>query len=239
MSLQFNSHATSQDLVSEVLKICGATTSVYPVVDITRRINSALDRFSYLATVASGTWQFDASDYTDLPIGTANIVSAQQDYSFASDVLTVEKVMVKDSGGLWHELEAVDISDKNEADHIWTLPTGNSGVPTRYETFASSLLLDPIPNYNSTGGLKVVFRRAITHFASTATTDTAGIPSIFDMYLCRYAALPFLIEKSLPQTSGIAQQIQIDEQAIKDFFSFRSHTKDTKPSLRPNIEDTK
>jgi len=188
----------------------------------------------YLALSNDGQWLFDDLNQTNLPIGVANLVSGQYDYEFADEVLVVQKVLAKDSVGTWTELRPYGFED-DELDNLWKLTSGNSGSPVRYQKLAHSILLDPVPNYNSTGGLKVVFKRNAPRFASTDTTTDPGIPSIFHVYLARYASLPFLIEKNLPQANGVASLIQQDEQAIKDYFSVRS--KDIRGKLKPVVED--
>ena len=232
--MDFSNSTTEDGVIQEINRICGATDNTYSLKAKTARVNGALDRFMYLALSNDGQWLFDDLNQTDLPVGVANLVSGQYDYEFADEVLVVQKVLAKDSAGTWTELIPYDFED-DELDDLWKLTSGNSGSPTRYQKFAHSILLDPIPNYASTGGLKVVFKRNAPRFASTDTTTDPGIPSIFHVYLARYASLPFLIEKNLPQANGVASLIQQDEQAIKDYFSVRS--KDIKGKLKPKVED--
>jgi len=52
-----------------------------------------------------------------------------------------------------------------------------------------------------------------------------GIPAIHHKYLCRYASLPYLIEKKLPQLNSVAAQIMKDEAAIESFFSQRDESR--------------
>ena len=223
MSLVFNSDADGQDLVSEVLRICNTDTNSYPLKDITRRANAALDHFAYLAFMANGLWEFDDLNNTsDIPVGVTDLVSGQYDYSFATDVLLPEKVFCKDSSGLWQELLPVDITNsKDTSKNLWTLPSGNTGSPTAYDKISNSLLLDPVPNYNSSGGLKVVFQRGPSYFVSTDTTKKPGIPSIFHMYLARYTALPFLIDNTKGNKNDVADLITVDEIAIQNFYAAR------------------
>jgi len=223
----FSNSTTLEGVIQEIDRICGSTDNTYSLKAKTARVNIALDRFFSIALEEDADWQFDDTNNTDFPIGVANLVSGQQDYSFASELLMVTKVLVKDSAGNWLELLPVD-QDQKASRNIWTLPTGNSGIPFRYDLFANSILLDPIPNYNSTNGLKVVFARNGSKFVSTDTTKAPGIPSLFHPYLCQYASLPFLIEKKLPQKNDVAQQIQIGEESIKDFMANRNKTKRTK-----------
>lgn len=227
--MQFSNSTTEDAIVQEIDRICGTTSTTYTVKAKTARVNQALDRFFTLALQEDGDWQFDDTNQTDLPIGVTNLVSGQQDYSFASELLVVTKVLAKDSNGIWNTLTLLDQQESTfPAKNVWELPTGNTGAPLRYDIFANSLLLDPIPDYNSTGGLKVVFKRNASKFVSTDTTKEPGIPSLFHPYLCRYASLPFLIEKELDYAKSVAQQIAIDEEAIKDFFANRNKTKKTK-----------
>lgn len=221
--MQFNTNADQQDLISEITRICGASTTDYPLKDRARRVNMGLDRFIYLALTSDGTWQFDDSNNTtDLPIGTTNLISGQQDYAFASDVLVVDKVLAKDPTGIWTDLELTDLKEiagKN------IFGTTIAGTPTKYDVFANSVFLDNVPNYNSTSGLKVVFQRGPSYFASTDTTKIPGIPAIFHGFLARFASLPFLIEKGKAHKSDIASQIQLDEIAIKNFYGQRNKGK--------------
>jgi hypothetical protein len=232
--MQFNSNADDQDIVSEVLRIADTSTNSYPLNDITRRCNTALDRFWFLALTSNGLWQVDdLNNSSNLPVGTTNVVSGQYDYSLASDVLLIEKVLCKDSGGTWQELTPVDVTDsRQEAKNIWTRPSSNSGSPTRYDLVANSLLLDPVPNYNSTNGLKVVFQRGPSYFDTDDNTKTPGIPIIFHTYIARYAALQFLIEKKLPAAGSIASLVAEDEKAIGEWYAFRNKATRTRLTVR-------
>lgn len=225
--MEFSNTTTEGGLIQEVDRICGSTNNNFSLKAKTARINMALDRFVTVALTEDEDWNFEDTNYTDLPIGVADLVSGQQDYSFASDVLVVTKILVKDSSGLWVPLTEVKPNQPGARD-IFEQPTGNSGVPTEYMIIGNSIFLTAIPNYNSTGGLKVFFKRNVSKFVSTDTTKEPGIPSIFHPYLCREASMPFLIEKKLPQQAGVAAQIIIDEDAIKTFIASRNKARPTK-----------
>jgi hypothetical protein len=55
----------------------------------------------------------------------------------------------------------------------------------------------------------------------TKVNKEPGIPVIHHEYLAKVAALPFLIEKKLPQMGAIAQLIAKDEQQIMDYWANR------------------
>lgn len=225
--MYFSASSTEDGLIQEVDRLCGSTDNTYSLKAKTSRINNALDRFVTLALQADGEWQFDDYNQTDLPIATTNLISGQYDYEFASELLSVTKILVADSSGNFSELRQVDQYD-DSARNIAEQPSGNSGIPNKYDVVSNSIFLDPVPNYSYTAGLKVWFKRNAVRFVSTDTNTEPGIPSIFHPYLCRYAALPFLIEKRLPQRNDVAAMIASDEVAIADFMANRDKTRTTR-----------
>ncbi len=185
--------------------------------------------------MADNKWQADDSGASDLPIATTSLSSGQQDYSFDSDVLVVNKVLVKDSPGNWHEIYPIDMTESQTsalAGNIIELPTNDVGAPRAYDKVGNSILLTPIPNYNSSGGLKVFFGRNYTKFVSTDTTATPGIPSIFHSYLALYAAYPFLRDKSKPNVREVLSEVLRFEEAIIDFYSIREKDVPTRLTVR-------
>lgn len=174
---------------------------------------------------ADGRWQIDDNNYTDLPIAVTNIVSGQQDYSLDDAAMEIEAVFMKNaSSGIWQEIRPVDISGRNSdwpANNIWLLPTSDAGIPTGYDKVGRTLFFSAIPNYNSTGGLKVVFKRGPSYFVSTDTTKSPGVPVIFQNYIYRYAAWLYLVDKNPSKADRLYQTVLRDENAITDFFAHR------------------
>lgn len=234
----FNSHATAQDIVSEVLKICGATVNTYPLVDITRRVNMALDRFYTLAFESDGRWAFDDFGNAAPALETQNLVSGTEKYSldaFTSEIINVLRIEILDSAG--NKVLLLPFNDNEIGNQALTAFMSTSGQPTYYRKFGDWIYLYPKPNYNSTGGLSLYFERPATRMASTDTTKVPGTPTIFHPYLCRYASLPFLIEKNLPQAADIASMIAIDEDSITTYFSRRD--KDVPTKIRTTHRDSR
>lgn len=233
--MQFNSGTTTNSIVARINRTTGTTNVTHPLADKASDCNEALDRFWTLALPADGKWQLDDTNNTDLPIGTTNLTSSQQDYSLASDVMEIEKVFVKDSSGNWLEVQPVDITGTKSdihAQNIWQLPSSNSGIPTHYDKVGASIFLDPIPNYSSTGGLKVVFKRGPSYFSSSDTTKQPGIPVIFHNFIHRYASWLFLADKNPRKGDVLIPQIQRDEMAIVEFFAHRDKNEPLKISVR-------
>lgn len=239
--MQFNGHSSSQDCVSEILKICGATTSTYSLNDITRRFNAALDDYFALALKADKRWQFDDLNESAAPIVTQNIASGTNAYdltafSGTADKLDITKLEILDSAGNQLTLDPETIDDLTDSfGKLYS--TSVTGTPTNYLKLGKFIYLRPTPNYNSSNGLKGFANRAALYMASNDTTKVPGVPVIHHTYLCRKAALPFLIEKNLPQAPGVLVEITKDEKAILDYYGNRNEDMDSR--LTPRRESNR
>ncbi len=189
-------------VIDEINDICATDDVTYPIEAKTRRVNQALDEFVSIALMYDPTWSFDDLNNNDLPIGTTDLFNGQQDYLFAEDFLVVRSVFAKDQDGVYHELE-----QETDPENTLLVPAGNYGVPTKYRIIGGSILLDFIPNYDSTDGLKVFFGRGAYYMAIDDQSRALGIPLIFHEWVCQRASLPYLIQNRLPNKNDITALI--------------------------------
>lgn len=209
------------DLIDDNVK----TNSVsYTTADKTRDINIALDRVFALIFQVGGTWQFDDSNHTDYPIITTNIVSGQRDYPFTTDeqgnlILDIYKVMVADEDGLFREITPVD--QQSYAPSNYTDGLNTQGQPNSYDKTANGIFVDPIPNYNSTGGLKVFINREGSYFTTSDTTKKAGFAGLFHEYLALRPSYQYAFRNSLANTSVLKSEMLEMENAIMDYYKAR------------------
>ena len=52
-------------------------------------VNNALESLIGKIINADGVWQYDDTNYSDLPIGTGTLVNGQESYSFADEYLDI------------------------------------------------------------------------------------------------------------------------------------------------------
>ncbi len=220
--MQFSESTNKTGLYELFQDLTETNSTSYTAYKFARDANSALARYMFLAIKSSQKWQVDDTNYTDYPIITINLVSGQQDYPFTADasdnqVLTIDRVECKDSGGNWHKLVVYDEMEESGA-----ISQTNSGTPNSYHQTANGIFLKDIPNYNSTSGLKVYFKRAPSYFVGTDTTKEPGIPEIFHEYLVYRPAYLYAV-KNLPTLApgylAIVQRIEAD---IGDFYFLRN-----------------
>lgn len=198
--------------------ISGNTNRLY---QFTARLNRAQDRLVYLAITADGRWQYDDTNYTDYPIATTDLVSNQRDYPFSIEHLEIEKVLIKDSAGNWTVLLPIDQNDDHARSYIEN-NSGNVGMPRYYDKMANSIFFDVTPNYSSTGGIKVYFKRGASLFVYTDTTKAPGFASIFHGYLADHASTFYGLDKGMVNAKNWYTDLLTQEEAIVDFFSKRS-----------------
>lgn len=226
------------DLIDDNVK---SNSISYTTADKTRDINIALDKVFSIIFEVGGTWQFDDTNHTDYAIITTNLVSGQRDYPFTTDengnlILEVLKVLVADEQGNFREVTPVDVpAGTAPSNHFDGLNTG--GQPNTYDKLGNGILLDPIPNYNRTGGLKVYISREGSYFATTDTTKKAGFAGIFHEYLALRPAYQYAFRNSLPNKNDLKNEMLEMENAIREYYKARE--KDVVKTLKTKRNNSK
>lgn len=215
---------TISDINQEVRDLCDADTTSYPAATLLRRVNSALEEEVGKIIMIDGFWQFDDTNYTDLPIGTGTLIAAQSSYSFASEYLTLLKAKVKDANGNWHILIPIDQAEDSEAleDRLTV-----DGLPTHYDKVGDSIKLFPAPAAASvtlTNGLKVEFQRTASIFTSAEVstgTKVPGIASPYHMLICYKAALPYCMAYKKDRVALYEKKVMDLEKDMLDYYGRR------------------
>jgi hypothetical protein len=197
--------------------ISGNTNRLY---DFTARLNRAYDKVSGMIMSADGKWEWDDTNYTDLPIGNTDLILGQQDYTLDVEYISVSKVIVYDTAGNKHVLQPIDRNDPGA--RVYLEDINSTGQPIWYDKIGVSLRLYPTPNYDYTEGLEVYFQRKPSYFAYTDTTKPPGLPSIFHRLLVLEACLDYAISKQMPQKNDLAVVVKEMEDGIVDFYSKRA-----------------
>jgi len=239
--MDFSNTTTNDGIVQDVDFLVNSNRATFPLTSIASSANRASDEVVSIILGCDGRWQYDDTNYTDLPIGVTNLVANQQDYSFDPEQIDVTRVEVKDPNGSWLFLTPMDQKDLNPTSYA-QLPTGGlggssvngynysltdfmsvAGTPIYYDKIANSIFLYPKPSYNSTGGLKVYFQRKPSYFASTDTTKQPGFAKHLHRIISFKVAYDYAVAKLLApnKIQSLSFEIQKMTQAIKDFYSSR------------------
>src|SRR3990167_9521881 len=169
-----------------------------------------------------------------MPGGTIALVGEEGGYGIsAATVLNLLKVACKDSNGNYRVLEAVDLDDPRAKDVLEL--RGDSGTPVRYVKNGNSIILDPIPSYASSTGLRLFFQRNTVPFTTSDTTAVPGFAKPFHDVLAMGAAYDYLSKEGSPRAAGMFALIERMKADIIEFYSARSE--DQRPRMRLRNED--
>ncbi len=105
-----------------------------------------------------------------------------------------------------------------------TIPTGITADTVVYYVIASGLTADAFKVSTLIGGstIDVTNAQTTSNHKFLKVSRTPGIPTIHHDYLARKGALNFLINKNLKNVGSVAQQVAMDEKAIKEYFGRRN-----------------
>ena len=213
------------------LGITGISGDSNKLKEFTRYANRANRKIWHWIFTSQGIWQYDDSNETGQPEGTASLVDSTAIYALPTGTLTVRRVEIKDSDGNWFELDQIAESDIPEA-----IPEYDSsdGQPNQYRLIGDEIQLFPAPDYASTDGLKVYFDRTSTDFANSDTTQTPGFATPYHDLVAIGASLEWLKSKRPDaNTIGLLREDWLrGEQEVIEFYSQRN--KDTKTVIRPS-----
>ena len=220
--MQFQSESNNQDIVSEIDALCDSTSTSYPINSKTRRVNAALESIVAMILNADGTWDYDDTNHTNLPIGTGDLVADQQSYSFASEYLEIKTIKVKDSNSNWHVLKPIDQSTL--VDTAIEELYDQSGMPEYYDKLGDTIKLYPAPSSTDvtlTAGFKVEFARTVDLFVPTDTTQEPGLPSPYHVTLAYMAAIPYCMIYKKDRVVAYQRKVDMDLNELIKFYSRR------------------
>jgi len=173
---------------------------------------------------AYGGWQYDDSNYTDLPIATTALVSGTGVYAMPTGTLTVRGIEVLDEGNVWTKLEP--ITDEQIRDRIAEGEfMKEDGSPRYYKLINETIKLYPAPDYSQNASLKVYYDRGSVNFANTDTTKTPGFVSEFHDVIPLGASITYWMSK--PQGNDAYNKLSVEYQRImenlKKYYSQKFH----------------
>jgi hypothetical protein len=230
--MQFNSHPSNFDIVSDIDFWAGSDSDSYPIAAKTRNANLSYDHVVTLILQADGRWEWDDTNATDLPIATATLTSGQQDYGIDTDHLKILRVAIKDAQGRYYYLDPLD----DRAIGSGELMDRDDGRPTAYKKVGNSIILDRAPTYTATAGIKVYFQRNVSYFTTADEAKTPGFAEPYHRLLSLGAAADYCAVNDLDKRyEKIKDKIRDLEASLIAFYSQRS--RDERPRLAVRKED--
>jgi len=177
----FNDETNNTGLIQDCESLLGMTDTDISgdttlLKTFTRFINVWYRRVNSWIWESTGTWEYDDSNWDDLPIATTTIVDDQQDYELSSIAQKIDRVEVLDSAGNYQLITPIDKSEIKSSSMSEFYET--AGMPRYYDLVGRSILLYPKPDTSkvtAAKGLKVYFTRDIKEFAYKEGTADATL----------------------------------------------------------------
>lgn len=211
------------NICNKIWRSTGTNSTNYTAANIAIDVNIAQDEV-WAEALKNNGWNVDDFNQTDYPIITTNLVSGQRSYAFTTDgssnrILDIYKVQVKDSSGVYQDIELVD----QQADCPSTMTDGQNltGTPTSYDLTGNGIFLDLIPSYNSTNGIRIFIDREPTYFVSSDTTKVSGIDPLCHDFLYLKPAYEYARDKNLPQAEKLFRDLQVSMAKVKERYGTR------------------
>lgn len=229
---------TIADLNQEIRDLCDADTTSYTAATLLRRVNNALETLVGKIINSDGNWQYDDTNYTDLPVGTGNLVSGQSSYSFSSEYLDILEVMILTTGGIYQRITPFDPSELGQSFDEWVgsaTGTPPDGFPQYYDKVGDSIRLDRSPTATHatlTNGFKVRFKRTADLFTSaqvTTGTKVPGIASPYHQLIAYMAAIPYCMTYKKDRVALYEKKVDEMTRDMLEFYTRRA--KDERPVL--------
>lgn len=221
------------DIFAEARDLADATITSCTNATLLRRVNLAAEDLTAQIIGADGFWQFDDTNFTDLPIGVTTMVDGQHDYAFTAAHLNVLRMEILLADGItWQKIYPIDISQIHGAVEQYK---NVSGIPIKYDKQGGSVFLYPAPKAGSVtliGGLKIYFQRTSYQFTSgdlATGTIQPGFASPFHLLLSYKAILPYAQKYKKDRVPMIMSYIQANEVKMLTFYSKR--VKDEKQKI--------
>jgi hypothetical protein len=226
-------------IVQQVRSFMRVDSNQWPTSKIVNSVNNYLDRVAGYAIGADSRFQWDDTNHTKLPIGTTNLVASQTDYSFLTDeqgnrILTLTRIDVKNSDGVWTQLTPIDQKEINIA---LDEASRTASLPTHYDKIADNIIrLYPTPETSVTAGIKFYFQRTPSYFTATDTTKEPGVAPVLHRGFVMAGAFDGALTLGLPNLQPLSIEMQKEEQFMKDYFTNRNN--DSVLIMKPVINNS-
>lgn len=222
MSIVFS--ATNAGIVEQSRSFAGVDSTQWPTQKIVNSANNWHDFVTGYAIGADKRFQWDDSNHTKLPEGTADLTINVSDYSFLTDeqgnpivTLTGVSLLV---GSYYQPLISVD---RNDANYDVATFGFVSGTPSRYDKIADNIVrLDTKPPATVTAGLKFYFQRVGSYFTSSDTTKSPGVNALLHRGYVIASAYDIALTLGLANLPALSIERQKEEQKVIDYFAIRS-----------------
>ena len=206
----YNGETNNQDICSLADDMAKSNPTSFPIKIKTLYANMGVREIWSWIFESYGGWQYDDSNYTDLPEATTELIANQKQYSLPIESAHLMGVAYKDESGTWHQLKPITLEKIQEygAEDEFENTTGN---PEWYRPLSNGFKVYPAANFSQDASIKVNVSRDISGFVVGDTTKTPGFVSTFHEAVPTFMAMKHCKINSKPQYPGLQRDWDGDE----------------------------
>ena len=226
---------TITDINTRITFLTGLGTSEYLPADRLISVNTNYDKLHSIILDSQDEWDFDDSNYADLPIATTDLVASTGKYSLPETIYRLNKVEINYGSGSI-KANPLDLNETllSDAELLERIPVD----APKYRLFNGTIQLYPTPTANSMGGLQLYFDREVNLFTSaevTTGTKEPGLDRLWHDYISIGSSLDGAIKFGLNNTATLKTMLDEMESRIRKYYGQR--TTDRKYRMTNYIEN--
>ena len=231
----FSNTSTNQGMVEQARSFMRVDSTQYPIAKLVASANNWLDKVTGYAIGADRRFQWDNTNQTKLPEGTADLTINQSDYAFLTDeqgntIITLTGVSRLISGTNYEPLALVDKGDPDyDAQNFGKV----SGTPTSYDKIADNIIrLNTLPPATVSAGLKFFFQRTSPYYTASDTTKTTGFSPLLDRGFVIACAYDGALTLGLSNLQPLSVELAKEEKKMMEYFAIRNQDDNNTMSVR-------
>ena len=230
MAIQFSDTSGNTGIEQQARVLAGVDATQWPTVRISNSCNNWHDFVTGYAIGADKRFQWDDTNHTKLPEGTAELTINVSDYSFLTDeqgnaIVTLTGISILQNG----KYEPIVPVDRNDPDYDIANFGQNTGTPTSYDKIADNIIrLNFRPVATVADGIKFYFQRVGSYFTSADTTKSPGSSPLLHRGYVIASAYDIALTLGLNNLQALAVERQGEVSKVVDYFTVRSRDEDVR-----------
>ena len=234
MAIVFSDTVNNLGIVQQVRSFLRVDATQWPTAKIVNSVNNYHDLVTGYAIGADKRFQWDDTNHTKLPEGTAQLTINVSDYAFPTDeqgnaIVTLLGVSRLDSTtGKYVPLMEVDRDQVDTGDFGTT-----SGTPTAYDKIADNIIrLSHLPPATVADGLKFYFQRTGSYFTASDTTKSPGVSPLLHRGYIIAGVIDGLLSLDQERLPAFQAEMAKEEQKMIRYFADRNRDVNTGLSMK-------
>jgi hypothetical protein len=222
MSIVFS--APHAGIAEQARSLAGVDSVQWPNQKIANSANNWHDFVTGYAIGADKRFQWDDTNHTKLPEGTADLTAGVSDYSFQTDeqgnqIISLTGISILRDGS-YTPLTSIDRNDLYYYPSTYGMSTG---LPTQYDKIADNIIrLNFKPEATVPGGLKFYFQRTGSYFTATDTTKTPGVSPLLHRGYVIACAFDIALTLALANLQALSTEREKEERKVISYFNIRN-----------------